>query len=160
MQELKCLKYLNNLLHTHKALTHMGTHTHAHTNTHIIFVHGISLILVNTTIYVWVTPDFRTDETWVGNTLLHYLGQPKFTLSCAQNIQRYQTFIATSTKSATIHITTWLLKHELTLKLERCFIKKINLYWIFKIILIEWLYHISNHRDLKFLIFLFRNGLL
>jgi len=113
VQELKCLKYLNNLLHTHthKARTHM-----AHTRTR---THTQSLSMVNTTMYVWVTPDFRNDETWVGNTLLHYLRQPKFTLSCTQNIQRYQMFTATSTKSAAIHITTWLLKHELTLKMER-----------------------------------------
>jgi hypothetical protein len=46
-------------------------------------------------------------------------------------------FMATSTKSAAIHITTWILK-ELSLKMERyMFNKKINLHWILKIILTE-----------------------
>jgi hypothetical protein len=48
VQELKCLKYLNNLLHTHththKARTHM-----AHTRTQ---THTQSLSMVNTTMYV------------------------------------------------------------------------------------------------------------
>jgi hypothetical protein len=45
-----------------------------------------------------------------GTSFLHYLGEPTFILSCALNIQMYQRFISSSTKSADIHVTTLAIK--------------------------------------------------
>jgi hypothetical protein len=101
VHELKCFKYLTNFY-----LSLSLSHTQVH---HLC---PWCVILVNTT-HVWGKPDFRTDKTQVGNSIVQRLGEPKFALSCALNTQRYQMFISASTKSAAIHTATWLLKHEL-----------------------------------------------